>query len=308
MNKKIINCAVTGSIHTPTMSPYLPITPGEIASEALAAAKAGSTTVHIHVRDPKTGRPVSDTGLFKEVCARVAAESDVVICLTTGGGLGMTPEERLVTVRELKPELASLNMGSINYGLFPALDKFKEFKFDWEREYLEMTKDFVYRNTFSEIDYFLNTMRDCGTKPEMECYDVGHLYNAAHFVDQGLLEPPFWFQFVMGVMGGIRPTVENIIHLKGVADKLFGEDYAWSVLAVGRHEFSLGTVAAVMGGHARVGLEDNLYLGKGELAQSNGDMVAKMVRILRELSFEAAAPRECRKYFGLKGKGQTRFN
>lgn len=219
----------------------------------------------------------------------------------------MTPKERLSTVEALRPELASLNMGSINYGLFQSREKYDCFKFEWEEKYLEMTRDFVYRNTFYEIEYFLSTMRDCGTKPEMECYDVGHLYNAAYFVDRGLVDPPLWLQYVMGVMGGIQPSVENILHMKRVSDSLFGQDYLWSVLAVGRHEFKLGTVSAVMGGHARVGLEDNIYLGKGELAKSNGDMVAKMARILGELSLEVASPDEARQMLRLKGPSLTNF-
>ncbi len=305
--KRIINCAVTGSIHTPTMSPYLPITPDQIAAEAVAAAEAGAATLHIHVRDPENGQPVSELGLFREVCQKVHAQTQSVICLTTGGGLGMTPQERLGVVKALRPELASLNMGSMNYGLFQSKEKYKSFKFEWEEKYLEMTRDFVYRNTFYELEYFLSTMRDCGTKPEMECYDVGQLYNAAHFVDRGLVEPPFWLQYVMGVMGGIQPSVENILHMKSVADKLFGRDYFWSVLAVGRHEFSLCTVSAVIGGHVRIGLEDNLYLGKGELAKSNGDMVAKMARILNELSLEVASPDDARQMLGLKGRSLTNF-
>jgi uncharacterized protein (DUF849 family) len=289
------------------MSPHLPITPEQIASEAIAAAKAGAGTVHLHARNPETGQPTPDPGLFKEFCSQVHQKSDVVICITTGGGLGMTPEQRMEAVTALKPELASINMGSMNFGLFPLMDRYKEYKFDWEKEYLEMTKDFVFRNTFYEQERILGLMEDNGTKPEMECYDVGHLYNAHYWAEKGVIKPPFWFQLILGIMGGIQPSVANLVHMKETADKLFGDDYQWSVLAAGRHEFNLGTVGAIMGGHVRVGMEDNLYLGKGELAESNAEMVAKMSRILEELSLTPATPAETRQILKLKGQAATEF-
>jgi uncharacterized protein (DUF849 family) len=306
-SKVFINCAVTGSIHIPTMTDYLPITPQQIADEGVRAADAGAGTVHLHVRNPETGQPSSDVGLFKEVCAEIHRRSDVVQCTTTGGGLGMTPEERLTVVSELEPELASMNMGSINFGLFPALDKYEEFKHEWEREYLEMTRDFVFRNTFKSMEVFFNTMRDCGTKPEMECYDVGHIYNAAYMADRGYVDKPFFLQLIMGILGALQPSVENLVHMKNTADKLFGDDYVWSVLAVGRHQFGLGTVAGVMGGNVRVGMEDNLFERKGKLLTSNEESVTKIRRMLEELSLEVADHAETRKILGLKGKENTKF-
>ena len=305
--KVIINCAVTGSIHIPTMTPHLPITPQQIAGEAIAAAKAGAGTVHLHVRNPETGQPSSDLGLFKEVCSEIHRSSDVVMCPTTGGGLGMTPEERVRVVKELQPELASCNMGSFNFGLFPLLERFSKFKFEWEREYLEMTRDFIFPNTFKSLEIFLKSFRDSGTKPEMECYDVGHLYNVAHMADQGYIDKPFFLQLILGILGAIQPSVENLVHMKNTADKLFGDDYLWSVLPVGRHQFALGTVGVVMGGNVRVGMEDNLYLGKGVLVKSNEESVAKIRHMIEELSLEVATPDETREMLKLKGKDKTNF-
>ncbi len=305
--KVFINCAVTGSIHIPTMTPHLPITPQQIASEAIAAAKAGAGTVHLHVRNPETGQPSSDLGLFKEVCSEIHRSSDVVMCPTTGGGLGMTPEERVRVVRELQPELASCNMGSFNFGLFPLLERFSKFKFQWEKEYLEMTRDFIFPNTFKSLEIFLKSFRDSGTKPEMECYDVGHLYNVAHMADQGYIDKPFFLQLILGILGAIQPSVENLVHMKNTADKLFGDDYLWSVLPVGRHQFALGTVAVVMGGNVRVGMEDNLYLSKGVLVKSNEESVAKIRHLIEELSLEVATPDETRKMLKLKGRDKTNF-
>ena len=305
--KVIINCAVTGSIHVPSMSPYLPITPEQIASEALAAAEAGAATVHLHARDPQTGKPNMDLDLFRGFCQEVHGRSDVVICITTGGAPTMTPEERMVAVRTVKPELASINMGSINFGLFPMMARIKEYKYDWEKPYLEGSRDLIFKNTFYDQERIFKIMEECGTKPEMECYDVGHLYNTAYWVDQGVLKPPFWLQLILGIHGAIQPSVENLVHMKATADKLFGKDYIFSVLAVGRHEFNLGTVGVVLGGSVRVGLEDNLYLGRGQLAKSNAEQVAKIRRIIEELSFEIATPDEARQILGLKGKDKTSF-
>lgn len=306
-SKTVINCAVTGSIHIPSQTQYLPITPQQIIDEAIKSANAGAGTVHVHVRNPQTGQPSSDLGLFKEVLAEVNRRSNVILCPTTGGGLGMAPEERVRVVAELKPELATCNMGSFNYGLFPLLDRFSEFKFEWEKKYLEMTRDFIFSNTFKSLEVFMNTFNDSGTKPEMECYDVGHLYNIAHMADRGFIKKPFFLHFIMGILGAIQPSIENLLHMKHVADGLFGEDYAWSVLAVGRFQFSYSTVAAVMGGNVRVGMEDNIYLSKGQLVRSNEESVKKIRRIIEELSMEVATPDEVRKMLQLKGKDKTKF-
>jgi uncharacterized protein (DUF849 family) len=305
--KVIINCAVTGAIHVPSLSPYLPITPAQIAAEAVAAAEAGAATVHLHARDPQNGRPDMEPELFRAFCRQIHEQSDTVICITTGGAPTMTPEERMVAVHALKPELASINMGSINFGLYPMMARIKEYNYDWEKPYLESSRDLVFKNTFYDQERILKIMDDCGTKPELECYDVGHLYNTAHWADLGVIQPPFWIQLILGIHGAIQPSVENLIFMKNTADKLFGDDYIFSVLAVGRHELNLGTVGVVMGGCVRVGLEDNLYVSKGELAKSNADLVAKMRRIITELSFDIADPAEARKMLGLKGKDQTSF-
>jgi uncharacterized protein (DUF849 family) len=305
--KIIINCAVTGAIHIPTQSPYLPISPQQIIDEAVKAANAGAGTIHVHVRNPENGQPTSDLGLFKQVLSEIQKKSDVVLCPTTGGGLGMTPEERLQVVAKLKPELASCNMGSFNYGLFPLLDRFETFKFDWERKYLEMTRDFIFSNTFHSLEVFMKTFKDSGTRPEMECYDVGHLYNIAYMAERGFIEKPFFLQFVMGILGGIQPSVDNLVHMKNTADRLFGKDYLWSVLAVGQYQFSYGMVAAVMGGNVRVGMEDNLYLSKGKLLKSNKESVLKIRRMIEDLSMEIALPDEVRQMLKLKGKDQTNF-
>ena len=305
--KVVISCAITGAIHVPSMSPYLPITPKQIAEEAIAAAEAGSSAVHLHVRDPENGKPTMDLSLFQEVCHEVNDKKDVIINITTGGAPTMTPEERMVGVKRFKPELASINMGSINFGLFPAMEKINEYKWDWEKPYLEGSKDNVFKNTFYDQERIFKIMKDNGTKPELECYDVAHLYNTAYWVDKGILEPPFWLQLIFGIMGGIQPSVENLAFMKTTADKLFGSDYIWSTLAAGRYEYDLCTAGVLMGGHARVGLEDNLYIGKGRLAQSNAEMVEKMIRIVRELDREPATPRETREMLKLKGKNQTSF-
>jgi uncharacterized protein (DUF849 family) len=305
--KVIISCAVTGSIHIPSLSPYLPITPEQIARDAIASCEAGAASVHLHARDPKTGAPTMDLGLFQEFCQEVHHKSDVIICITTGGAPTMTPEERMVAVRKFKPELASINMGSINFALFPMMDRIKEYKFDWEEPYLERSKDNIFKNTFYDQERIFKIMRDNGTKPELECYDVGHLYNTAYWMDKGALDSPVWLQLILGIMGAIQPSVENVVFMKETADKLFGKDHVWSVLPAGRHEFNLCTVGAVMGGNVRVGMEDNLYLGKGQLAKTNAEMVEKMARILRELDMEPASPDEARAILKLKGKEKTNY-
>ena len=248
-----------------------------------------------------------DLGLFQEFCQEVHRESDVIICITTGGAPTMTPEERMVAVRKFKPELASINMGSFNFGLFPIMEKIKEYKFEWEEKYLERSKDNIFKNTFYDQERIFRIMKENGTKPELECYDVGHLYNTAHWLDKGAIESPVWIQLILGILGAIQPSVENLVFMKSTADKLFGTDYVWSVLPTGRHEFNLCTVGAIMGGNVRVGMEDNLYLGKGVLAKSNAEMVKKMVHLLKELDFEPTTPQETRTILKLKGKEQTSF-
>ena len=307
-DKVIISCAVTGAIHVPSQSEYLPITPQRISDEAIRATDAGAATVHIHVRNPETGEPTMDLGLFQEVCQEVSQKSDVVICITTGGHPMMTPEERMVGVRKFGPELASINMGSINFGLFPALDKIKEFKWPWEKDYLERSKDLVFKNTFYDQERIFKIMNDHGTRPELECYDVAHLYNTAYWADKGVITPPFWLQLIFGIMGGIQPSVENLVFMKNTADRLFGRDYIWSILPVGRYQFTLGTVAVVMGGNVRVGLEDNLYLGRGKLLTSNKEAVEKIRRIIEEeFEIDISTPNDARRMLKLKGKENARF-
>lgn len=306
-NKCIINCAVTGAIHVPSQTPYLPITPEQITSEALDAHRAGAATVHLHARNPETGQPTMDLDLFQQICGAIKSQSDVVICITTGGAPTMTLDERMTAVRRFKPELASINMGSMNFGIFPMMNKIDRYQNDWEKPYLEGSKDLVFKNTFADQEQIFRILEENGTRPELECYDIGHLYNTAYWADKGLLKPPFWIQFILGITGAIQPSVENLVFMKNTADKLFSTDYVWSVLAVGRHEFTLGSVGAMMGGSVRVGLEDNLYLNKGELAKGNGDMVAKMKHILNEFSIETATTEEARNILGLKGSSMTEF-
>ena len=299
--KVIVSCAVTGSIHVPSQSPHLPITPEQIAENALGAAGAGAAIVHLHARDPETGRPTPDPEVFARFLPKIKARSDVVINITTGGGHGMTVEERTRAARTFKPELCSLNMGSMNFGLFPVLDRIQEFKHSWEPEYLEMTRDFIFRNTYKDIETIVRTLGAEGTRFEFECYDVGHLYNLAYFLDQGVVEPPLFVQTIFGILGGIGPEPENLLHMKATADRLFGDDYYWSILGAGRHQTNLVTIGAILGGSVRVGLEDSIYLAKGQLAESNADQVAKIVRILRELSLEMATADEARQMLSLKG-------
>jgi uncharacterized protein (DUF849 family) len=302
----IVSCAVTGAIHTPTMSPHLPVTPEEIASEAIAAAEAGASIVHVHVRDPDTGEPVTDLDLFADVAERIHDACDVIVQPTTGGAPMQPPEERIVVVPELEPEMASCNMGSINFGLYQLLEKYDDWKYDWEPEYLAGTRDLIFQNTFADLETILPIFDDHGTKPELECYDVGHLYNAKHFVDRGLIDPPLHLQFVMGIHGGIGADAANLTHMVETAERLFDDDYSFSVIGAGRNEFRLGTQALSMDGHARVGLEDNLYLGPGTLAESNADLVEKIVRLGREVvGREPASPDEVRDFLDLKGKDRT---
>ena len=304
----IITCAVTGGIHTPSMSPHLPITPQQIAAEAIAASEAGASIVHLHARDPETGRPTADPDVFMDFLPIIKQNSDAVVNISTGGGLGMTLDERLAAANRAKPEMASLNMGSMNFGIFPMLNKYSDFEHSWEPEFLEMTKDFIFRNTFRDIEFVLRNLGDThGTRFEMECYDLGHLYTVAHFVDIGLIKPPFFIQMIYGILGGAGAEIDNLVHMHNVADRLFGDDYEWSVLAAGKNQMSFGATAAVLGGNLRVGLEDSLYIGRGELAKSNADQVTKIRRIIEDLSLTVATPVETRERLALKGGDQVGF-
>ena len=307
-DKVIISCAVTGGVHTPTMSEYLPLTPNDIATQAIDAADAGATVLHLHARNAEDGRPSPDPDVFMEFLPRIKQSTQAVVNITTGGGLGMTVEERLRGPLQLKPEMCSLNMGSINFGLFPLADRYKEWRFDWEKEFIENTEDFIFRNTFKDIAYILEHLgKGCGTRFEFECYDIGHLYNLAHFVDRGLVEPPFFVQSIFGILGGIGTDMENVMFMKQTADRLFGDDFIWSVLAAGRFQMPFITQAAMLGGSVRVGLEDSLFISKGKLAKSNAEQVAKIRRILDELGLQVATPDEAREMLKLKGFGQVNF-
>ena len=303
--KVIVSCAVTGSIHVPSLTPYLPITPAEIAASAIGASEAGAAIVHLHARDPETGRPSPDPELFAQFLPAIREQSNAVINITTGGGHGMSVEERTEAARRFAPELCSLNMGSMNFGLFPMLDRVGEFRHEWERAYLEQSRNFIFKNTFTDIEWIIGELGAKGTRFEFECYDVGHLYNLAHVADRGLVAPPFFVQTIFGILGGIGPDPDNLMHMKAVADRLFGRDYHWSVLAAGRHQMRLATLGAVLGSSVRVGLEDSIYLSKGRLAESNAEQVAKIVRILEELSLDVATPDEAREILDLKGAEQT---
>ena len=308
MSKVIITCAVTGSIHTPTMSPHLPLTPDEIAADGVAAAEAGASILHLHARNPEDGSPTPDPDVFMQFLPRIKQQSDAVINITTGGGLGMTLDERLAAPRRASPEMTSLNMGSMNFGIYPMLERYETFKYDWERKHLEGSRDFIFRNTFKDIEYIMKELGEGhGVRFEFECYDVGHLYTLAHFVDRGLVEPPLFVQTIFGILGGIGAEHENLMHMRRIANRLFGGDYRWSILAAGKHQMSFVTMGAMMGGNIRVGLEDSLYVGKGELARSNADQVAKVRRIVEELSLEVATPTEARAMLGLKGGDRVAF-
>ncbi|QIL79695.1 3-keto-5-aminohexanoate cleavage protein [Diaphorobacter sp. HDW4A] len=305
--KVIVTCAITGGIHTPSMSPHLPITPKQIEDEAVAAAEAGASIVHLHARNPETGQPSQDPALFRQFLPQIAARSDVIINLTTGGAPNMLVEERLQPALELKPEIASLNMGSMNFGLYPMLARQKEFKHDWERPYLEGSEDRVFRNTFKEIRYILESCADNGTRFEIECYDTSHLYTAAHFIERGILKPPFFIQSVFGLLGGIGTHPEDVQHMRRTAERLFGSDYYWSVLGAGRSQMPLAALSATMGGNVRVGLEDSLWDGPGQLATSNAQQVRRVVDILHSLNLQVATPDETREMLQLKGKNAVGF-
>ena len=305
--KVIITCAATGAIHTPSMSPYLPVTPDEIAAAAIGAAQAGAAIVHLHARMPDDGRPTQDPEMFRRFLPKIKAASNVVINLTTGGAPTMSVEERLQPALQLKPEVASLNMGSMNFGLYEMLDRFKDFKYDWERPYLAGSDDRIFKNTFKDIANILTLCGGNDTRFEIECYDIGHLYTAAHFLERGLLKPPLFIQSVFGLRGGIGNHAEDVLHMKRTADRLFGDDYFWSVLGAGRGQMPIAVMSAVMGGNVRVGLEDSLWIGKGKLAQTNADQVSKIRRILEELGLEIATPDDARAMLKLKGGANVNF-
>jgi uncharacterized protein (DUF849 family) len=306
MEKRIITAAITGSIHTPTMSPYLPITPEQIIDEILAVHEAGGTVCHVHVRDPKTGQPVTDLDIFREIASTVKTKCDIILCLTTGGGLGMPVEERVLTVTTLSPELASFNAGSVNFALFHAMEKWKDWKHEGEQKYLKMTEDFVFTNTFKTLREFCDVFEKNRTKPELEVYDSGMINNIANLIERGLLKKPVYVQFVMGVLGGITPSCENLMFLVDYAKRLIG-DFEFSVCVAGRAQFPICTQSLLIGGHVRVGLEDNLYLEKGVMAKSNAEQVEKIIRIAKELGIEPATPDEGRQILGLKGLDKVNY-
>ena len=305
--KVIITCAVTGSIHTPTMSPHLPVTPSEIAEAAVGAAEAGAAILHLHARDPDDGHPTQDPAVFAQFLPRIKQATDAVVNITTGGGQGMTVEERLQPAHKFAPEVASLNMGSMNFGLFPMLARYREFKHEWERNHLEFSRDAVFKNTFKDIQYILESCSANGTRFEFECYDVSHLYNLAHFLERGIVKPPLFIQTVFGILGGIGPHPEDLLHMRRTANRLFGADYQWSILAAGRHQLPLVTMGATMGGNVRVGLEDSLWVGPGQLAESNAAQVGKIRQVLEGLSLAIATPDEARAMLSLKGGDSVNF-
>jgi uncharacterized protein (DUF849 family) len=305
--KVVITCAVTGAIHTPSMSPYLPITPDEIVNDALAAAEAGAAVIHLHARNPETGRPDQTPEAFARFLPRIKQQTKAVVNITSGGSPFMTVEERVKPAATFKPEVASLNMGSINFALHHLLDRYKEFKFDWEKPFLESTRDLVFRNSFKDIEYILRTCADNDTRFEFECYDIAHLYNLRHFLDRGLVKPPLFVQSVFGILGGIGVHPEDVMHMRRTADRLFGDKYRWSVLGAGRNQMPIAAMAAAMGGNVRVGLEDSLWIGKGKLATSNADQVRMVRQILEGLGLEIATPDEARDILSLKGADKVAF-
>ncbi|SLN62635.1 3-keto-5-aminohexanoate cleavage protein [Oceanibacterium hippocampi] len=308
MSKIIISCAVTGSIHTPSMTPHLPVTGDQIAEQSVAAAEAGAAILHLHARDPADGRPSAATEHFMAFLPRIKQQTDAVVNLTTGGSATMTLDQRLAAPKAAAPEMCSLNMGSMNFALYPAAERISAWRYDWERPFLENSDDLVFKNTPRDIAHVLTEMGTRrGARFEFECYDVGHLYMLRHFADRGMVEAPFFIQFVFGVLGGIGADPENLTHMKGIADKLFGDDYAFSVLAAGRHQMPLATIAAAMGGHVRVGLEDSIFIARGRLATSNAEQVTKIREIVERLGRDIATPAEARHMLGLKGADRTAF-
>jgi uncharacterized protein (DUF849 family) len=307
MQKAILSCAITGAIHTPSMSPHLPATAQAIANDAIAAAQAGASILHLHARDNATGRPIQTADAFREFLPKIAAHTDAILNITTGGSPHMTVAERVAPARDLSPELASLNMGSMNFGLFPMLKRYDAFDHDWERAHLENSRDLVFKNTYADIDHILGACLPNGTRFEFECYDTSHLYNLAHFADRGVIKPPFLVQTVFGILGGIGTHPDDVAHMKRTADRLFGRDYIWSVLGAGRSQMQIAATAVAQGGSLRVGLEDNLWIAKGELATSNAQQVQKARDLLASLSVEVATPDEARAMLHLKGRDKVGF-
>ena len=305
--KVIITCAVTGAIHTPSMSPHLPVTPEEIAEAAIGAAEAGAAIVHLHARNPETGQPDQRPEAFRPFLQVIKQRSDCVINITTGGSPTMLVEERVGPAAHFRPEVASLNMGSMNFGLYPMLNRFKDFKHDWEKPYLEGSRDRIFRNTFADIEYILQTCSENGTRFEIECYDIGHLYTLAHFVERGVIKPPLFVQSVFGLLGGIGPHPEDVAHMKRTADRLFGDGYRWSVLGAGRNQLPIAAMSAAMGGNIRVGLEDSLWIGAGKLAETNAQQVRAARQIIEGLGLEVATPDEARETLELKGGDRVNF-
>ena len=304
-NKVVVTCAVTGAIHTPSMSPYLPITPEQISTAALEAAEAGAAIVHIHARDPVDGRPDQSVARFQPIIAALRGRTDAVLNITTGGSPFMFVEERILPAAHFKPELASLNMGSFNFGLYPMLQRFHDFRFSWERQSLEDSRDLIFRNTFQDIEYVLTTLSKQGTKFEFECYDVGHLYNLAHFLDRGLVQPPLFVQTIFGILGGIGSHPDDVETMQRTADRLFGDDFFWSVLGTGKSQMEVARLALMEGGFVRVGLEDSLWIGAGQLARSNAEQVVKVRELIAECGRTLATPDEARELLGLKGAAAT---
>ena len=307
MRKVIITCAPTGAIHTPSMSPNLPVTAEEIATAAIDAAKAGAAILHLHARDPKDGRPTQDPDFFRPFLADIKEQTDAVVNITTGGSPHMTVDERMRPAMTFKPELASLNMGSMNFGLFPMLDRFKTFEHEWERQHLENSRDLVFKNTYQDIEAILRKGADNGTRFEFECYDISHLYSLSHFVERGLVKGPIFVQSVFGILGGIGPDPEDLMHMRRTADRLFGDRYQWSILGAGRHQIPLATIGASMGSHVRVGLEDSLWIAPKQLAASSAEQVTRIRTILEALNLQVATPDEARTILGLKGGDQVDF-
>ncbi|OED37088.1 3-keto-5-aminohexanoate cleavage protein [Chromatiales bacterium (ex Bugula neritina AB1)] len=305
--KVIITCAVTGAIHTPSMSPHLPVTPNEITEAAIAASEAGAAILHLHARDPDTGRPTQDPDVFAQFLPRIKQATTSVVNITTGGSPHMTVEERMKPATVFKPEVASLNMGSMNFGLYPMLDRFSEFTHEWEREHLENSRDLVFKNTFKDIETILRIGNDNGTRFEFECYDISHLYNLAHFVDRGLAKTPLFIQSVFGLLGGIGAHPEDLMHMRRTADRLFGDNYQWSILGAGRNQLPLASMGLAQGSNVRVGLEDSLWIAPGELAKSNAEQVTKARLLIEGLSLEVATPDEAREMLQLKGLDQVAF-
>jgi len=305
--KVIITCAVTGSIHTPSMSPHLPITAEEIADAAIGAAEAGAAVVHLHARDPKDGRPDQSTEAFAPFLKVIKQRSNCVVNITTGGAMTMTIEERVRPAATFKPEVASLNMGTMNFGLYPMLERQKEFKYDWEKPYLEGSRAGFFKNTFADIEYILTTCAANGSRFEVECYDIGHLYTLKHFLDRGVIKPPIFVQSVFGILGGIGAHPEDVLQMRRTADRLLGDNYHWSVLGAGANQMRVAAIAAAMGGNVRVGLEDSLWVGPGQLAKSNAEQVTQVRKILEGLGLEIATPDDAREILSLKGGDKVAF-